>query len=49
MTSPRRGGHVLLDRPEQDLIGIFMIQIRPNRDVNFRDQFKRLVYQAVID
>jgi len=35
--------------PEQDLIGIFMIQIRPNRDVNFRDQFKRLVYQAVVD
>ena len=35
--------------PENDLIGIFMIQIRPNRDVNFRDQFKRLVYQAVVD
>lgn len=35
--------------PAQDLIGIFMIQIRPNRDVNFRDQFKRLVYQAVVD
>jgi CubicO group peptidase (beta-lactamase class C family) len=35
--------------PEQDLIGIFMIQIRPNRDVNFRDQFKRLVYQAVVE
>jgi hypothetical protein len=26
-----------------------MIQIRPNRDVNFRDQFKRLVYQAVVE
>jgi len=35
--------------PAQDLIGIFMIQIRPNLDVNFRDQFKRLVYQAVVD
>ncbi len=34
--------------PAQDLIGIFMIQINPNRDVNFRDQFKRLVYQAVV-
>ena len=34
--------------PEEDLIGIFMIQIRPNRDVTFRRQFKRLVYQAVI-
>ncbi len=35
--------------PVQDLIGIFMVQIRPNLDLNFRDQFKRLVYQAVID
>jgi CubicO group peptidase (beta-lactamase class C family) len=35
--------------PEQDLIGIFMIQINPNRDVNFRDQFKRLVYGAVVE
>jgi len=34
--------------PAQDLIGIFMVQIRPNRDVSFRDQFKRLVYQAVV-
>ena len=35
--------------PEEDLIGIFMIQIRPNRDITFRRQFKRLVYQAVVD
>jgi CubicO group peptidase (beta-lactamase class C family) len=35
--------------PEEDLIGVFMIQIRPNRDITFRRQFKRLVYQAVID
>ncbi len=35
--------------PEEDLIGIFMIQIRPNRDVTFRRQFKRMVYQAVIE
>jgi CubicO group peptidase (beta-lactamase class C family) len=35
--------------PERDLIGIFMIQINPNRDVNFRDQFKRLVYGAVVE
>ena len=35
--------------PEQDLIGIFMVQINPNRDVSFRDQFKRLVYQAVVE
>jgi len=24
-----------------------MVQIRPNRDITFRDQFKRLVYQAL--
>ncbi len=36
--------------PEEDLVGIFMIQIRPNRDViTFRQQFKRLVYQALIE
>ena len=35
--------------PEEDLIGVFMIQIRPNRDVLFRQQFRRLVYQAVIE
>ncbi len=34
--------------PEEDLIGVFMVQIRPNRDITFRDQFKRLVYQALI-
>jgi CubicO group peptidase (beta-lactamase class C family) len=35
--------------PQRDLIGIFMVQINPNRDVSFRDQFKRLVYQAVVE
>ena len=35
--------------PEKDLIGVFMIQIRPNRDITFRRQFKRLVYQALIE
>ncbi len=34
--------------PEEDLVGVFMVQIRPNRDITFRDQFKRLVYQALI-
>jgi CubicO group peptidase (beta-lactamase class C family) len=43
------GGTVFWVDPEQDLIGVFMIQIRPNRDLNYRDQFKRLVYQAIID
>jgi len=34
--------------PEEDLIGVFMVQIRPNRDITFRQQFRRLVYQALI-
>ena len=34
--------------PEEDLVGVFMVQIRPNRDITFRDQIKRLVYQALI-
>ena len=34
--------------PEEDLVGVFMVQIRPNRNITFRDQFKRLVYQALI-
>jgi len=33
--------------PTEDLIGIFMVQIYPNREVNFREQFKNLVYQAL--
>ena len=35
--------------PEENLIGVFMVQIRPNRDITFRQQFRRLVYQALID
>lgn len=35
--------------PEEDLVGVFMVQIRPNRDVTFRQRFKTLVYQAVVD
>ena len=35
--------------PEEDLIGIFMIQIYPNRDIEFRGQFKNLVYQALVN
>jgi len=34
--------------PKEDLIGVFMVQIRPNRDITFRQQFRRLVYQALI-
>jgi len=34
--------------PVENLIGVFMVQIRPNRDIVFRQQFRRLVYQALI-
>jgi CubicO group peptidase (beta-lactamase class C family) len=34
--------------PVENLIGVFMVQIRPNRDILFRQQFRRLVYQALI-
>jgi len=33
--------------PVENLIGVFMVQIRPNRDITFHEQFRRLVYQAV--
>lgn len=41
------GGTSFWVDPAEDLVGVFMIQIRPNRDVTFRQQFKRLVYQAL--
>jgi CubicO group peptidase (beta-lactamase class C family) len=34
--------------PEEDLIGIFMVQIYPNQSIDFRGQFKNLVYQALV-
>jgi CubicO group peptidase (beta-lactamase class C family) len=33
--------------PEEEMIGVFMVQIFPNRQISFRDQFKNLVYQAI--
>lgn len=33
--------------PAEELIGVFMVQIQPSR-IRFRDQFKTLVYQALI-
>jgi len=35
--------------PKENLVGVFMVQIRPNRDITFRQQFRRLVYQALIE
>ena len=34
--------------PAEELVGVFMIQIRPSRDIAYRNQFKNLVYQALI-
>ena len=33
--------------PVEELIGVFMVQINPSRDIPFRQQFKNLVYQSV--
>ncbi len=33
--------------PKEDLIGIFMVQIYPNRSIDFKAQFQQLVYQAL--
>jgi len=42
-----RGTSFWID-PTEDLIGVFMVQIS-GRDIAFRNQFKRLVYQAIVD
>ncbi|MCI0437442.1 MAG: beta-lactamase family protein [Gemmatimonadetes bacterium] len=34
--------------PAEDLIGIFMVQIYPNRSIDFKTQFQQLVYQAIV-
>lgn len=34
--------------PAEELIGVFMVQIQPSRDIPYRNQFKSLVYQAVV-
>ncbi len=35
--------------PEEDLIGVWMIQILPHTGLPFGDEFKNLTYQAIID
>ena len=34
--------------PAEELIGIFMVQIYPNRSTDFKAQFQQLVYQAIV-
>ena len=34
--------------PQEDLVGVFMVQIYPNTDIDFRGRFKAMVYQALI-
>jgi len=33
--------------PVEELIGVFMVQIRPSRDIAFRNSFRNMVYQAL--
>ena len=35
--------------PAEELIGIFMVQIYPNRSTDFKAQFQQLVYQALVN
>lgn len=35
--------------PEEELVGVFMINILPYRGLPYGDEFKRLVYQAIVD
>ena len=35
--------------PEEELIGVLMIQVRPNRHLGIRSEFRNLVYQAIVD
>ena len=34
--------------PEERLVGVFLVQIYPNRDIDFRRRFQSLVYQAIV-
>jgi CubicO group peptidase (beta-lactamase class C family) len=34
--------------PVEELVGIFMVQIYPNRSVDFKQQFQQLVYQSIV-
>ena len=35
--------------PEEELIGIFMTQLLPDSPLPYRDLFKPVVYQAIVD
>ena len=34
--------------PAERLVGVFLVQIYPNRDIDFRRRFQSLVYQAIV-
>ena len=42
-------GTVFWIDPAEDMIGLYMIQMLPPRFGDSRNQFKRLVYQSIID
>ncbi len=35
--------------PQEQMIGVFMIQILPSTDLTYRKEFKQLAYQAIVD
>jgi CubicO group peptidase (beta-lactamase class C family) len=34
--------------PAEDLVGVFMVQLLPNRGVDLAEKFRTLVYQAIM-
>jgi CubicO group peptidase (beta-lactamase class C family) len=35
--------------PQEQMIGVFMVQILPHTDLTYRKEFKQLAYQAIVD
>ena len=35
--------------PEQEMVGVFMTQVRPYGHINIRQDFRTLAYQAMVD
>ena len=35
--------------PQEQMVGVFMVQILPHTGLNYRNQYKALAYQAIAD
>jgi len=46
--APSRGVSLWID-PQEELIGIFMIQILPHTGLEYGSEFRVLAYQAIAD